>query len=102
MVFPPPDDELEASQESMTSPIVINDKMLSHASVAVPARFPLSSLLTPSDLEIYKAIQIGVTERQLENDPCSNFIDSDAIASILMDLNEQDFQVPCNEIFNVK
>lgn len=94
---------MDSSQESMTSPIVINDKMLSHASVAAPVSFPLSSLLTPNDMEIYRAIQNGVTERQLDNNPGTSFIDSESIASILMDLNEQDYEVniPVNELLKM-
>lgn len=96
---------MDVSQEGL-SPIVINDKMLSHSAVAVPS-IPvvsqLCSLLTPSDLEIYRAIQQGVTERKIDNDPYTSFIDSDAISSILMDLNEQDYEVniPVNELLKM-
>lgn len=88
---------------SMASPIVINDKMLSQSAVGAPANLQLSSLLTPNDLEIYRAIQQGVTERKLGNDPFTSFIDSEDISSILMDLNEQDYEVniPVNELLKM-
>lgn len=97
---------MDISQQSLDSPIVINDKMLSHSAVAAPiAPNPnqLRSLLTPNDLEIYKAIQAGVSERKIGNDPFTSFIDSDAISSILMDLNEQDYEVniPVNELLKM-
>jgi hypothetical protein len=96
---------MEVSQESMSSPIVINDKMLSHSAVGAPIvpNHQLSSLLTPNDLEIYKAIQQGVTERKIGNDPYTSFIDADAITSILMDLNELDHEVnkPVNELLKM-
>jgi hypothetical protein len=97
---------MEVSQESMTSPIVINDKMLSHSAVGVPSAMSnqqLRSLLTPSDMELFKAIQQGVAERKLCNDPYTSFIDTDAITSILMDLNEQDYEVnvPVNELLKM-
>lgn len=94
---------MEISQESLASPIVIHDKMLSHSAVAAPANLQLRSLLTPNDLEIYKAIQNGVTERKIGNDPYTSFIDSDAISSILMDLNEQEYEVniPVNELLRM-
>lgn len=87
---------------SLTSPIVINDKMLSHSALS-PVGAPLCSLLTPNDLEIYKAIQQGVMDRKIDNDPCTNFIDTDAISSILMDLNEEDYEVniPVNELLRM-
>lgn len=88
---------------SMASPIVINDKLLSQAAVGIPANLQLSRLLTPNDLEIYRAIQQGVTERKLGNDPFTSFIDSEDISSILMDLNEQDYEVniPVNELLKM-
>lgn len=95
---------MEMSHDSLTSPIVINDKMLSHSAVATQSNSQLSSLLTPTDLEIYKAIQNGVTERKIGNDPYTNYIDSDAISSILMDLNEQDYEVnniPVNDLLKM-
>lgn len=94
---------MEISQESMASPIVINDKMLSHSAVGAVPNQQLCSLLTPSDIELYKAIQQGVTERKIVNDPYTSFIDSDAITSILMDLNEQDYEVniPVNELLKM-
>lgn len=94
---------MEASQDGMTSPIVINDKMLSHSAVPVASANQLRSLLTPNDLEIYKAIQQGVSDRKIGTDPCTNFIDADAITSILMDLNEQDYEVtiPVNELLGM-
>lgn len=97
---------MESSQESMTSPIVINDKMLSHSAAGVPSAMSnqqLCSLLTPSDIELYKAIQQGVSEGKITNDPYTSFIDSDAITSILMDLNEQDYEVniPVNELLKM-
>lgn len=93
---------MEANQDSMTSPIVINDKMLSHSAVAVPPN-QFRGLLTPNDLEIYRAIQQGVTERKIDNDPYTSFIDVEAISSILMDLNEQDYEVniPVNELLKM-
>lgn len=93
---------MELSQDSITSPIVIHDKMLSHSAVAAPAN-QLCNLLTPNDLEIYRAIQQGVTERKIGNDPYTSFIDADAITSILMDLNEQDYEVniPVNELLKM-
>lgn len=93
---------MELNQESLASPIVINDKMLSHAAAAVP-RNQLRSLLTPNDLEIFKAIQNGVFERKIDNDPFTSYIDSDAISSILMDLNEQDYEVniPVTELLKM-
>lgn len=103
MTIYPPDETMDINQNSMTSPIVINDKMLSHASVASTASFPLRNLLTQNNMEIYRTIQNGVTERQLDNDPCSSFIDSDAITSIFMDLNEKDYEVniPVNELLKM-
>lgn len=104
MTIVPPDDAMETSQDSLTSPIVINDKMLSHSAAdSAPANTQLRSLLTPTDLEIYKAIQTGVAERKVGNDPYTSFIDSDAISSILMDLNEQDYEVniPVNELLRM-
>lgn len=106
LTIDPPEDAMDTSQQSLDSPIVINDKMLSHSAVAAPiAPSPnqLCSLLTPNDLEIYKAIQAGVTERKIGNDPFTSFIDSDAISSILMDLNEQDYEVniPVNELLKM-
>lgn len=97
-----PDDSMESSQDSMTSPIVINDKMLSHSAVAAPTN-QLRGLLTPNDLEIYRAIQEGVNERKIVNDPYTSFIDVEAISSILMDLNEQDYEVniPVNELLKM-
>lgn len=94
---------MEMSQDSLTSPIVINDKMLSHSAFSPVANQSLHSLLTSNDLEIYKAIQQGVIERKIANDPYTNFIDSDAISSILMDLNEQDYEVniPVNELLKM-
>lgn len=93
-----PDDSLEASQDSMTSPIVINDKMLSQTVAAVPST-QLRSLLTPNDMEIYRAIQQGATDRKIGSDPYTSFIDADAITSILMDLNEG--SIPVNEILKM-
>lgn len=97
---------MEKGQESLSSPIVINDKMLSHSAVNVPSSLSnqqLRSLLTPSDLELYKAIQQGVFDKKISNDPYTSFIDSDAISSILMDLNEQDYEVnlPVNELLKM-
>lgn len=102
LTIDPPDDPMEMSQDSLTSPIVINDKMLSHSAVAAPVSNP-RSLLTPNDLEIYKAIQNGVAERKIGNDPFTSFIDSDSISSILMDLNEEDYEVniPVNELLKM-
>jgi len=99
-----PEEDLLLSQESMTSPIVLNDKLLtSAASPPVFVQQQLRSLLTPGDLEIYRAIQNGVTDRKLSNDPYTNFIDSDAISSILMDLSEQDYEsaIPVNELLKM-
>lgn len=97
---------MEKSQESLTSPVVINDKMLSHSAVNAPSALSnkqLRSLLTPSDLELFKAIQQGVSDKKISNDPYTSFIDSDAITSILMDLNEQDYEVniPVNELLKM-
>lgn len=74
-------------EESLRSPIVINDKMLSHS-----ADTQLRGLLTPNDLEIYQAIQQG-------SDPA----DTAAITSILMDLNNRDYKVnrPVNELLKM-
>lgn len=88
----------------MTSPIVINDKMLSHSAVSpAGAGNQLHSLLTPNDLEIYRAIQQGVSDRKVGNDPYTSFIDVETISSILMDLNEQDYEVniPVNELLKM-
>lgn len=92
---------MEVSEESMASPIVINDKMLSQSAVGAPAN--LCSLLTPNDLQIYRAIQQGVSERKIGNDPYTSFIDSEDISAILMDLNEQDYEVniPVNELLKM-
>jgi hypothetical protein len=105
--------------DSAPSPVVINDKMLSAAvdghtsnpmiSGGVGLRCKLQaptaadfarayhqctgvspSLLTPSDREIFKAIQHSVNERR----SAGLRIDSDTIASILMELNENDYE--CN------
>jgi hypothetical protein len=88
---------------SQPSPIVINDKMLSHSALSPVGTQQLRSLLTSNDLEIYKAIQQGVIERKIDIDPCTNFIDTDAITSILMDLNEQDYEVniPVSELLKM-
>lgn len=106
LTIDPPDDPMEASKEGMTSPIVINDKMLSHSAVGAPALVSndqLRTLMTPSDMELFKAIRQGVNERKIANDPYSSFIDSDAITSILMDLNEQDYEVniPVTELLKM-
>lgn len=106
MTIDPPDDLMEKSQESLSSPIVINDKMLSHSAMNVPSALSkqqLCSLLTPSDMELFKAIQQGVTDKKVSNDPYTSYIDSDSISSILMDLNEQDYEVniPVNELLKM-
>jgi hypothetical protein len=97
---------MEKSEASLTSPVVINDKMLSHSAVNAPTALSnqqLQTLLTPSDMELFKAIQQGVTDKKITNDPYTSFIDSDAITSILMDLNEQDYEVniPVNELLKM-
>lgn len=93
---------MEINQDSLASPIVINDKMLSHSAAVVPSN-QLKSLLTSNDLEIFKAIQNGVIERKIDNDPYTSYIDSDTISSILMDLNEEDYEVniPVNELLKM-
>lgn len=91
---------MEKGQESLSSPIVINDKMLSHSALS---NQQLHFLLTPSDMELFKAVQQGVVDKKISNDPYSSFIDSDAISSIFMDLNEQDYEVnlPVNELLKM-
>lgn len=94
------DEPMDDVQESLVSPIVIHDKMLSHSAVAAPQ---LSSLFTSTDMEIYKAIQQGVAERKIGNDPLTSFIDTDTISSIWMDLNGQDYEdnIPVNELLKM-
>lgn len=109
---------MDEDESGMDSPIVINDKMLTSAvspginsligggkmRYQVSASSTVSpSLLTTGDMEIFKAIQQGVTNRKIQNDPYTNYIDTDAITSILMDLNQQDYEmnIPVNELLKM-
>lgn len=109
---------MDEGESGMDSPIVINDKMLTSAvspgintlinggkmSYQPSASSAVSpSLLTAGDMEIFKAIQQGVSNRKIQNDPYTNYIDTDAITSILMDLNEQDYEmnIPVNELLKM-
>lgn len=111
---------MDEDESGMDSPIVINDKMLTSAAspginsligggkmryqAASPASSTVSpSLLTAGDIELFKAIQQGVSNRKIQNDPYTNYIDTDAITSILMDLNEQDYEmnIPVNELLKM-
>lgn len=102
----------------MTSPIVINDKMLSHSAVMI-APNANQNHLSSNEMEIYQAVPNGNERARIMNnssgnsasnnnnngsqDAYSNFIDSDAITSILMDLNEQDYEcnIPVNDILKL-
>ena len=112
---------MDENESGMNSPIVINDKMLTSAvspginsligggkmryqSAVSPTLSTVSpSFLTSGDMEIFKAIQQGVSNRKIQNDPYTNYIDTDAITSILMDLNEQDYEmnIPVNELLKM-
>lgn len=109
---------MDEDESGMDSPIVINDKMLNSAVSpginsligGVKMRYEESasstispSLLTAGDMEIFKAIQQGVSNGKIQNDPYTNYIDTDAITSILMDLNQQDYEmnIPVNELLKM-
>ena len=67
-----PDFVMDEKQDSTElSPIVINDRMLSHSAIAGPHANP--PLFTESDWQIFKAIKQG------------KFIDTEAVSPILMD-----------------
>ncbi|KAG5670956.1 hypothetical protein PVAND_001185 [Polypedilum vanderplanki] len=97
----PPEDLLE-NAESMTSPIVINDKMLSHSAVMIAPNVNHNTAhhhLSSNGMEIYQTVPNGNGRNVgTSGDAYNNFIDSDAITSILMDLNEQDYE--CNIAVN--
>lgn len=109
----PPEDLLEENQESMVSPIVINDKMLSHsAAVTLTPSTNQNSLhlSSPSGMDSYKAPVNGIVCRDVRivpnshsnNNAYNNFMDSDAI-NFLMELNEQDYEcnIPVNDILKM-
>jgi hypothetical protein len=91
-----PPEELLANQESMISPIVINDKMLSHSAVSPLLSSSSSSTANQNahqlsnGSEAYRSVpNMNAADKKIINDPYISFIDSDAI-SFLMDLNEQE------------
>ena len=121
MTIEPPDVMMVEDESGMDSPIVINDKMLTSAvspginvlfgggkmrnqSIISPGSSTVCpSLLSSGDMEIFKAIQQGVSNKNIQNDPYTNYIDTDAITSILMDLNQQDYEmnIPVNELLKM-
>lgn len=107
----PPEDVVVGSQDSMTSPIVINDKMLTDATFNQQhlhqrrrrnTEIVTPTLFTSADLEIFRAIQQGVSDRRINADPYTHLIDSDAITKLLMELNEQEYNdIPVNELLKM-
>lgn len=105
MIEPP--DEMYLSSESQTSPIVINDKMLtSVANIPSPiaiSRGSLSSSVSPSlltqyDMEIFKQIQNCVNDKKYVGNLGNEFVDSETISNILMDLNYQGYELQGGEM----
>lgn len=108
----PPEDLLEENQESMSSPIVINDKMLSHSAAVTltPSTNQNSLHLTSPGIETYRTSSNNNNVcRDLRNGNShnnhaayNNFMDSDAI-NFLMELNEQDYEcnIPVNDILKL-
>lgn len=109
----PPEDLLEENQESMSSPIVINDKMLSHSAAVTLAPSTNQNslhLTSPNGMEIYRTSSNNNNVcRDLRNGNShnnhaayNNFMDSDAI-NFLMELNEQDYEcnIPVNDILKL-
>lgn len=82
-------------QESMTSPIVINDKMLSHSAVS-PSTSAAANDVAQSPRQQQNS-SVGTNAFRTSNeqkiiDAFGSFIDSDALNKILMDLNSnQDY-----------
>lgn len=86
------------NQESLTSPIVINDKMLSHSAV-LPASSAVNDVaqnsrqqpsISSAGNNAYKTM---ASNEQRIMDAFGSFIDSDALNKILMDLNAtQDYE----------
>lgn len=87
-------------QESMTSPIVINDKMLSHSAVSPSpasiaavsaAALPITQITRPQP-----TVFRGNREQKINNIDAAafgSFIDTDALNKILMDLTpSQDYE----------
>lgn len=113
LTIDPPEDLLEDHQESMSSPIVINDKMLSHSAAVTlaPSTNQNSLHLTSSGgMEIYRTSSNNNNVcRDFRNGNShnnhaayNNFMDSDAI-NFLMELNEQDYEcnIPVNDILKL-
>lgn len=104
MIEPP--DDMYLPSESQTSPIVINDKMLSLAGIPSPnanSRGSLSSSVSPSlltqyDMEIFKQIQNRVNDKKYVGNHGNEFVDSETISYILMDLNYQDYELQGGEM----
>lgn len=71
-------------QESMTSPIVINDKMLSHSAVSPITLSSSSSSIAPRQ---HVNSTSGVFQQKINNvDAFGSFMDVEALNKILMDL----------------
>lgn len=82
----PPEEMMEAHQDSL-SPIVIHDRLLSQSAVNAPSMVPqFKSLLTPKDLEIYRAIQQGARINGID------VMNSDNITSFLREFDRQDYR----------
>lgn len=87
--------DIMESQESMTSPIVIHDKMLSHSAVS-PATFDSPrgvNSISPQQQDANSS-SLKMCEQKTNNvDAFVNYIDSDALNKVLMDFNpSQDYQ----------
>lgn len=94
----------------MSSPIVINDKMLSHSAAVTLAPSTNQNslhLTSPATAGVYKTSSTRTVCRdarngQAHNNAYNNFMDSDAI-NFLMELNEQDYEcnIPVNDILKL-
>jgi hypothetical protein len=88
-------EDLLEHQESMTSPIVINDKMLSHSAVSPSSS--ASEVVAQNPRQQQQSPSVGTNAYRASNeqkiiDAFGSFIDSDALNKILMDLNStQDY-----------
>lgn len=82
-------------QESLTSPIVINDKMLSHSAVSPSAEVTGN---VAQNARQQQSPSVGTNAYRASNeqkiiDAFGSFIDSDSLNKILMDLNStQDYE----------
>ena len=101
----PPDAML--TTESLISPIVINDKMLTSvagiASSNYGNRSDFSSVVSPNlltqyDMEIFKQIQNCVNDKNYLGSFDNDSIDSEIISNILMDINYQDYELQTEEM----